>query len=63
MSGRPGVQVMSGMVETVRKDPEPEPEPELSVPDDIEGAMELDLGFDESKDEEDDFDQAQQLEE
>ena len=48
MSGRPGVQVMSGMVETVRKDPESEPEPELSVPDDIEGAMELDFGYEAS---------------
>ena len=49
------------------KTPEPAPVDmspnQLSVPDDIEGAMELDLGFDESKDEEDDFDQAQQLEE
>tara|TARA_A100001515_G_scaffold65427_1_gene51811 strand:- start:2046 stop:2207 length:162 start_codon:yes stop_codon:yes gene_type:complete len=39
---------MSGMVETVRKDPESEPEPELSVPDDIEGAMELDFGYEAS---------------
>ncbi len=51
MSGRPGVQVMSGMTETVRKDPESEPEPDLSLPDDIEGAAELDFGYDESEDE------------
>tara|TARA_Y100000114_G_scaffold156267_1_gene182903 strand:- start:48 stop:1175 length:1128 start_codon:yes stop_codon:yes gene_type:complete len=54
MSGRPGVQVISGMVETVRKDPDPAPAPvdtspnDPSIPDDIEGATELDFGYEAS---------------